>query len=638
MNTLQEAFGQARAEWDALEASDHPIFFVGAATCGQAAGAGDVIDTLNTEIAARELDAAVVEVGCLGPCSLEPLVIVHKPGAPRICYGQVTAKRAVRILDEHVLGSNPCAELALGAMTGAPLDGIRPFTEHPMIDGQVRNILRHCGQIDPENVNHYLAHDGYRGFLRALEIGDDAVLEEVKQAGLRGRGGAGFPTWRKWSFCRGAEGSTKYLICNADEGDPGAFMNRSVIEGDPHAVLEGMLIAGYCLGASEGIVYCRAEYPLAIRRLETAIRQMHDLGVLGEDILGSGFHFDIHIKKGAGAFVCGEETALIASIEGRRGMPQPRPPFPAVSGLWGKPTVIQNVESLANLPLILHRGAGWYTQFGTENCPGTKTFALAGKINRTGLIEVPLGTPLRTVIEQIGGGIPGGKAFKAVQTGGPSGGCIPADKLDLPVDYESLTAAGAIMGSGGMIVLDEDTCVVDLAKFFLNFTQEESCGKCGPCRVGTRAMLGILTRIASGEGTLKDLDTLEEIAATVKSGSLCGLGQTAPNPVLTTLRYFRDEYVAHIEKGQCAAFVCSDLIEYHIDSERCEGCGACARGCPVDAISGEKGAAYVIDQERCTHCGTCLTRCPPTSAAIYRVSGGLVRTEPRKEKKQRTAT
>ncbi len=564
---LRQVFTEAQAQWRKLQDSEIPIFFVGAATCGRAAGAGEVLQRLRSHIEAKKLNAQVVEVGCLGPCSFEPLVIVHKSGAPRICYGNVGPDEIIHILENHVLGDDPCKQWALGKMTPGQLDGIDDFDAHPMMRRQVRNILRNCGLIDPENPYHYLARDGYRGFLQALEIGPDKTLEEVKAAGLRGRGGAGFPTWRKWQFCRNAPGRTKYLICNADEGDPGAFMNRSLIEGDPHAVLEGMLIAAFTLGASQGYIYCRAEYPLAIHRLQVAISQMRELGLLGENIQGSGFSFELTIKKGAGAFVCGEETALIASIEGRRGMPQPRPPFPAESGLWGKPTVIQNVETLGNLPSILRNGADWYTQYGSESSKGTKTFALAGKIERTGLVEVPLGITLKDIVYDIGGGIPAGKALKAVQTGGPSGGCIPAEKMDLPVDYESLTQAGSIMGSGGMVVLDEDTCVVDIAKFFLSFTQEESCGKCSPCRVGTRAMLSILERIAAGEGEIADLDKLEEIAQTVKNGSLCGLGQTAPNPVLSTLRYFRTEYEAHIRERRCPAGVCPELLHAPCSNE-----------------------------------------------------------------------
>jgi NADH-quinone oxidoreductase subunit F len=570
MTLLQHAFTKAQAQWQDLENSNVPVFLVGSATCGRAAGASDLLQSLRKHLQAQSIEARVIEVGCLGLCYLEPLVIVQKPGVPGICYGEVSPERMIEILDRHVLGDDPCAQWALGTMAPGKVDGIGEFKDFPMMRAQVRRVLGNCGVIDPENLEHYLARDGYRGFLNALDMGPDKTLEQVKASGLRGRGGAGFPVWRKWDFCRNAPGKTKYLICNADEGDPGAFMNRSLLEGDPHALLEGMLIAGLALGASQGIIYCRAEYPLAIQRLENAIAQARELGLLGEGIPGSGFPFDLSIKKGAGAFVCGEETALIASIENRRGMPRPRPPFPAVSGLWGKPTVIQNVETLGNLPLILHKGAQWYTEYGSDSSKGTKTFALAGKISRTGLIEVPLGTSLKDIIYDIGGGIPGGKALKAVQTGGPSGGCIPADQIDLPVDYESLTQAGSIMGSGGMVVLDEDSCMVDIAKFFLSFTQEESCGKCPPCRVGTRAMLSILKRIAGGQGRLIDLDTLDQIAQTIKEGSLCGLGQTAGNPVLSTLRYFRGEYESHIRKQSCAAGVCPELMH-----------APCSNACPA---------------------------------------------------------
>ena len=570
MHPLEQRYSEALAEWQQLENSDCPVFFVGAATCGRAAGAADVLQSLKEEIARRDIVARVVEVGCLGPCFLEPLVIVHKPGLPRVCYGNVGGEEIKTIFNKYVLGNDPCVQWALGKMGPGSVDGIADLDAHPVIHRQVRRILRNCGIIDPENLNHYLARDGYRGFLRALELGPEKTLEEVKNSGLRGRGGAGFPTFKKWEFCRSVQSDIRYLICNADEGDPGAFMNRSLLEGDPHAVLEGMLIAGFAMGSTHGYVYCRAEYPLAIRRLETAIAQMRELGLLGENILGSGYSFDISIKKGAGAFVCGEETALIASIEGKRGMPRPRPPFPAVSGLWGKPTVIQNVETLGNLPLILHNGAEWYAKYGSESSKGTKTFALAGKVNRTGLIEVPLGMTLLDIIYDIGGGTSSGKPLKAVQTGGPSGGCIPAWKMDLPVDYEALAKEGSIMGSGGMIVLDADTCVVDLARYFLTFTQNESCGKCPPCRVGTRAMLAILTRIAEGKGEMSDLDTLETLAHTVKNGSLCGLGQTAANPVLTTLRNFRGEYEAHIKEKQCPAGVCPALVR-----------APCMCGCPA---------------------------------------------------------
>jgi NADH:ubiquinone oxidoreductase subunit F (NADH-binding) len=487
---------------------------------------------------------------------------------------------------------------------------------HPMMRSQVRIALRNCGHIDPTHIDHYIARGGYAGLKRALDMPPEAVIREIKDSGLRGRGGAGFPTGTKWTFARQAPGRSKYIVCNADEGDPGAFMDRALLEGDPHAVLEGMLIAAYAIGAAEGYIYARAEYPLAIARLEKAIADMQRCGLLGRDVLGSRFRFQVAIKQGAGAFVCGEETALMASIQGQRGMPRSRPPFPAQSGLWGEPTTINNVETLGNVSAILQRGAEWYSRFGTEASKGTKTFSLAGKIRRTGLIEVPLGMSLGDIIEGIGGGAPEGKALKAVQTGGPSGGCIPAGRFDLPADYESLVAAGSIMGSGGMVVMDQDTCMVDVARYFLSFTQAESCGKCLPCRLGTRQMLDILEDICGGRGRETDLDLLADLSETVQKGSLCGLGQTAPNPVLSTLRYFRGEYESHVRNRKCRAGVCRDLFHYEIDPERCTGCHRCARDCPTGAVAGEKKAPHVIDTSRCTRCGMCYQSCKQQAIAI----------------------
>jgi len=522
---------------------------------------------------------------------------------------------------DYLVNGNAHPELALGYLGERDVEGIPNLLELPEFKPQVRLILRNCGLIDPENINQYIANGGYSGLARALEMEPGAIVEEIKRSGLRGRGGAGFPTGQKWDFCRRAPGDKKYVICNADEGDPGAFMNRSLLEGDPHSVLEGMVIGAYAMGAEEGYIYCRAEYPLALERLRLALRQMEEYGLIGHDILNSGFNFHIKVKEGAGAFVCGEETALMASIQGQRGMPRTRPPFPAISGLWGKPTNINNVETWANAALILQKGSEWFAQHGSERSKGTKTFALVGKVERSGLIEVPLGITLRKIIYDIGGGPLEGKNFKAVQTGGPSGGCLPVSLLDASVDYESLTAAGSIMGSGGMIVADEDTCMVDLTRYFLTFTQAESCGKCTPCRVGTRQMLGILERITRGKGQPDDLEQLAKIASTVKQGSLCGLGQTAPNPVLTTLRYFRDEYDAHINEKRCPALVCKDLIAFYILPDKCQGCMICMRNCPVEAIAGGKKLVHVIDQEKCIKCGTCLEMCPPRFAAVAKVSG-----------------
>jgi len=558
--TFEEIRKQAVSEWEALQHSEKPRILVGMATCGRAAGAEAVVTAIKQELSRRNIEAAITQVGCIGLCYAEPLVDIIKPGRPRICYSSITPEIVPQLIEDYLVNDNPRPDLAMGTIGEESVDDIPKLFNLPILKPQVRISLRNCGHIDPEDINQYIANSGYSGINHALEMSPEEVIEEVKKSGLRGRGGAGFPTGQKWEFCKRAAGDEKYLICNADEGDPGAFMDRSLLESDPHAVLEGMLIGAYAMGSNHAYIYCRAEYPLAIERLEKALKYMEEYGLIGDNILGSDFSLDVQIKEGAGAFVCGEETALMMSIEGKRGMPRPRPPFPANSGLWGKPTNINNVETWANVSAILQKGSDWYAGYGTETSKGTKTFALAGKVVRTGLIEVPLGIPLSDIIYEIGGGIPDGRQFKAVQTGGPSGGCIPAGILDLPVDYDSLTQAGTIMGSGGMVVTDEDTCMVDLARYFLSFVQDESCGKCVPCRVGTKQMLSILERITRGEGQPSDIPLLERLATTIKSTALCGLGQTAPNPVLTTLRYFRDEYEEHINKHYCRAGVCSRLV------------------------------------------------------------------------------
>jgi NADH-quinone oxidoreductase subunit F len=598
----------AEEQWAGLTAGDTPVITVGTATCGRSAGALDTLDVLRGELAGRELDCRFVEVGCLGPCHAEPLVTVSLPGAATVLFGSVNL-RGARKIAAYVAGGDFPEELALATLGPGSIPGIPDLTDMPMMKGQVRRVLRNCGVIDPGDIQHSIARGAYSGLQRALELESEQRIEELDRSGLRGRGGAGFPVSRKWKFCIDAPGDTKYVICNADEGDPGAFMNRSLLEGDPHAVLEGMIIAGLTVGAAEGFIYCRAEYPLALERLAVAIEQAEREGFLGPDALGPGRPFRIKVMEGAGAFVCGEETALIASLEGRRGMPRPRPPFPAVSGLWGRPTVINNVETLASVALIYQHGAAWYAEYGTETSKGTKTFALVGNVKRPGLVEVPLGTTLREMIFDIGGGIASGHRFKAVQTGGPSGGCLPEDKLDIPVDYESLQEAGTIMGSGGIVVMDERTCMVDFARYFLDFAADESCGECGPCRLGTRQLLRILEDITQGKGTESDLELLEGLSHNVIRGSLCGLGQTAPNPVLTTLRYFRDEYVAHVEGRSCPALACRDYIAFEIDDEKCTGCTACALLCPVDGIAGAKDQMHFIDAGVCIKCGVCSDTC-----------------------------
>ena len=607
MNKLNKKISLAKKKWEELENNKDPIIYVGAASCGRAAGALDVLKGIDEFLIENKVSAKVIQVGCIGPCYLEPLVDIKLPGQPRVSYNNVTEKTLPIILKSELLGGVPHAKLALGNFGKESFHDVPRFFDLPMLKPQVRIVLRNCGFVDPEDIDQYLALDGYQGLMNALKMSPDDVIGVVRQAGLRGRGGAGFPTFKKWTVCRNAPGEQKYLICNADEGDPGAFMNRSLIESDPHAVLEGMLIAGYAIGASKGIIYIRAEYPLAIERLKNAIAQMREYGLLGDKILDSKFSFEIKIKEGAGAFVCGEETALIGSIEGKRGMPRSRPPFPAISGLYGSPTIINNVETMGTLPNILRNGAEWYTKYGKEGNRGTKTFSLVGKIRRPGLIEVQLGTPLREIIFDIGGGVQ--KNFKAIQTGGPSGGCLSEEFLDLPVDYESLASVGSIMGSGGLIIMDDDTCIVDIARYFLDFTQKESCGKCVPCRVGTRHMVEILEKITHGEGTPEDLLALRTLGDTIKKGSLCGLGQTAPNPVLTTLRYFRNEYIEHIKDNRCRATVCKDLIEYRVIKEKCTGCQSCVRACPTGAITGPRSEPHNLDASKCIKCRSCYEIC-----------------------------
>ena len=598
------------------------MFRIHALICGgtgcTSSGSAEIQEALHREIAAQGLEdeIKVVQTGCFGLCALGPIMIVYPEG---VFYSKVTADDVPEIVEEHFLKGRPVERLIYKEEENETEEQIlnSSLSNTQFYKKQLRVALRNCGVINPENIDEYIAMDGYFALAKVLkEMTPEDVIKTILDSGLRGRGGGGFPTGRKWQFARNSVSDKKYVVCNADEGDPGAFMDRSVLEGDPHAVLEARAIAGYAIGADEGWIYIRAEYPIAVARLKIAIKQAREYGVLGNDIFGSGFNFDIHIRLGAGAFVCGEETALLTSIEGNRGMPRSRPPFPAIKGLWGKPTIINNVETYANIAQIILKGPEWFASMGTEKSKGTKVFALGGKIHNTGLVEIPMGTTLREIVEDIGGGVPNGKKFKAAQTGGPSGGCIPASLIDTPIDYDNLTAIGSMMGSGGLIVMDEDTCMVDLAKFFLEFTVDESCGKCSPCRIGTRRMLEILTRITEGNGTLEDLDELEEIAATLKTNSLCALGQTAANPVLSTIKHFRDEYLAHIVDKKCPAGVCKKLMHYTVIKDKCFGCGMCMRACPTNAISktdytapGKKLPAVEIDSKKCIKCGACIATC-----------------------------
>jgi NADH-quinone oxidoreductase subunit F len=615
-----QLFKESEEEYESLLSGETPVILVGSATCGKSAGALEVSAAFKDELLEQGVVAEVIDVGCIGLCYLEPIVTIIKKGMPAIFYGEVTSKLAKQLVRGYIIGNDPMGEYALGTLGGKQIEGIPNLYDKPVMKPQIRRILRNCGFIDPNNIKHYIAKKGYSGLYNALQMKNAEVIEKVKLSGLRGRGGAGFPTWMKWQFCIDSEENDKYLICNADEGDPGAFMNRSLLESDPHSVLEGIVIAAYAIQAKEGYIYCRAEYPLALERLKHAISEMKRLGFLGKDIMGSGFNFDIKIKEGAGAFVCGEETALIASIEGKRGMPRTRPPFPTTSGLWGKPTVINNVETMASVSLIMQAGHGSFSEYGTAESKGTKTFSLVGNVKNTGLIEVPLGTTLRQVIEEIGGGIIDDGNFKAVQIGGPSGGCLPDSFLDTQIDYDSLTMAGAIMGSGGLVVMDQSSCMVDVARYFLEFIQNESCGKCVPCRLGTKQMLDILTDITEGKGKSGDIDLLLELAKGVKDGSLCGLGQTSPNPILTTIKFFKDEYDAHINEKRCPALLCKELINYQIIPEKCEGCMLCLKSCPVGAISGIKNEVHRIDKDNCIKCGTCIELCSAKYNAIEPVS------------------
>ena len=604
---------------EALEDASGPVIHIGMATCGIASGALETQAAFEEALAERNMAARIHPVGCIGHCYAEPVVIIENPGFPAILYHQVTPGKARMLVKSYLEKGDPLFEYLMGAMVEN--DMIPQVWEFPRFSMETRRVMEKCGRVDPEEIRDYVAHGGYDALVKALQSSPEAIIGEMKEAGLRGRGGAGFPTGLKWELAAKAEGPEKTVICNADEGDPGAYMDRTILESNPHQVLEGIIICAHAVGAQKAIVYVRAEYPLAVKMVAKAILQAEELGLLGKNILGSAFDLSVEVFQGSGAFVCGEETALIQSIEGRRGMPTYRPPFPVQKGLWGQPTVINNVKTFATIPSIVAHGAEWYREVGTQKSPGTAIFSVVGNVRHAGLVEIPMGVDLRTLIFDTCGGVPNKKAFKAVQIGGPSGGCLPADFLDTPIDFDSLTKAGAMMGSGGMVVMDEDTCMVDVARYFLDFTQNESCGKCTFCRVGTHHLLEILVRITKGEGREGDLEILEALSEDIKAGSLCGLGKTAPNPVLTSLKYFRDEYEAHIKEKRCPACMCRDLTAFYIDLDKCaRGCDACVGCCPVEAIFTTRNRKKGVDQTLCVKCGECVTACPPEYDAVRKVS------------------
>jgi len=620
--TFEKIKEKARAEWESLEQGQIPIIRIGAATSDRAAGALEIVAEFENQLARLKIEAKIIQTGSVGYGNYEPMVIISKPDYPRICYNNVTPNMVLRLVEGYLKEDDPCMELALGTFEGGDDNDTAPhIPELPRSEHELRLLLRNCGFIDPENINHYIALGGYRALTRALTISPSEIVSEIKLSGLRGRGGAGFPTGKKLDACLSSPNTPKYVICNADEGDPGAFMDRVILESDPHAVLEGMIILAFTLNSSQGYIYTRMEYPLAVERLKTAIEQAKKLGLLGENILETGFNFDIEVFQGAGAFICGESSALMYSLEGKRGFPRVRPPQSIESGFRQKPTQLNNVKTFANIPLIIDRGSEFFSNIGTAGSKGTAVFALAGKVENVGLVEVPMGTTLRTVVDDIGGGVKNGKKFKGVQTGGPSGGCLPESFLDTPIDFDSLREAGAMMGSGGMIIMDEDNCMVDAARFFLDFTVKESCGKCVLCRLGTTQMLSILEDIVSGGGKPEDIGQLVSLSEDIIAGSLCGLGKSAPNPVLTTIRYFKDEYEAHIQEKRCPALICRDLIAYYIVPEKCyRGCEHCMVVCPTEAIVEHPKRFKVVNQEKCVKCGNCLEVCPPEYDAVIKIS------------------